>query len=93
MIIRPAHAVDAEAIAAIHNAVIQDTLVTFTTETRTVDSVATDISNRPGQYLVVEQNEQVVGFAAQGPFRGGPGYAHSREHTIHLGSGLIKLAP
>ncbi|MDA7965114.1 GNAT family N-acetyltransferase [Ruegeria sp.] len=82
MIIRPACADDAEAIAAIHNAVIQDTLVTFTTELRTAASVAVDISNR--QYLVAELNGQVIGFATYGPFRGGPGYAHTREHSIHL---------
>ncbi|MES0824646.1 GNAT family N-acetyltransferase [Ruegeria sp. SCP11] len=86
MIVRRAELGDAAAIAAITNAIIRDTLVTFTTDERTVQSIAADIETRGPGFLVAESDGQVQGFATYGPFRTGPGYAHCREHTIQLAS-------
>jgi phosphinothricin acetyltransferase len=86
MIIRPAQASDAASIAAITNAIIRDTLVTFTIDERSVDAIASDIKTRGSAYLVAEKGGQVLGFATYGPFRSGPGYAQCREHTIQLAS-------
>lgn len=84
MNVRLARVGDAAAIAEITNAFIRDTLVTFTTQERSADSIAEDIRARGPGYLVAELDGQVAGFATYGPFRAGPGYAHCREHTIQL---------
>lgn len=77
--IRPATASDAAWIAAIWNAVIADTLVTFTTEPKTEALIADMIVSRP-VFVLPDQG----GFATYGPFRAGPGYAATVEHTILL---------
>lgn len=84
MIVRPALARDATAIAEIANAIIRDTLTTFTTQERSPADVADDIAKRGVAFQVVEQQGRVSGFATYGRFRNGPGYAHSREHSIQL---------
>lgn len=96
MITRQARAEDAQAIADIWNAIIRDTLITFTTVEKTPEQVAGDIAARGPAFRVGEQAGQVVGFATYGPFRSGPGYAHSCEHSIQLapearGQGLGRL--
>lgn len=85
--IRAALAGDAQAIAAIWNRVIRDTLATFTTIEKTVDGLAGDIKAARAEgkpFLVVEEAGEVVGFATYSPFRGGPGYRFTMEHTVHL---------
>lgn len=84
MRVRQAERLDAEAIASITNRIIRETLVTFTTQERSIASIAEDISSRGAGYLVVELDDQVCGFATYAPFRSGPGYARCREHTIQL---------
>ena len=93
MIIRPAQPGDAEAIGAIINALVRDTLVTFTTVEKTTPQLRADIAENAGDYLVAELAGQVVGYACFGAFRSGPGYRYTAEHTIHLaaaaqGSGM-----
>ncbi|NOD34662.1 MULTISPECIES: GNAT family N-acetyltransferase [unclassified Ruegeria] len=84
MKVRPARPADALAIAEIANQIIRETLVTFTTDTRSAESIAEDIRARGPGFLVAEIEGRVVGFATFGPFRSGPGYAHSCEHSIQL---------
>lgn len=84
MSIRQAQVGDAAAIAGITNAIIRDTLVTFTTVERNPEDIAAEIRSRGPGYIVAEHEGQVVGFATYGPFRAGPGYAHCREHSIQL---------
>jgi len=79
--IRAATPQDAPWIAEIWNDVIRDTLITFTTEEKTQDAIADLIANRP--ILVLADRG---GFATYGPFRGGPGYASTVEHTVLLAS-------
>lgn len=78
-VIRHATKHDAEWIAAIWNAVIADTLVTFTTEPKTIEAVSKKISTGP-VFVLPDQ----AGFATYGPFRDGPGYAATMEHSVYL---------
>lgn len=85
MIVRPAHTADAPAICAIWNPLIEDTATTFTTELKTEQGIASDIESRGPAFLVVQEGSAVQGFATYFPFRGGPGYARTKELTINLG--------
>ncbi|MFD0911509.1 GNAT family N-acetyltransferase [Ruegeria arenilitoris] len=84
MIIRPARPRDAAQIAEITNTIIRGTLITFTTTERSPEEIARDIDERGLAFQVAELDGRVVGYATYGSFRSGPGYAHSREHTILL---------
>ncbi|MFZ7090116.1 GNAT family N-acetyltransferase [Primorskyibacter sp. 2E233] len=84
MVIRPAKDRDASQIAAIWNDVIDHTAITFTTERKTCAGIAADIAHRGPLFLVAEQGGQVCGFATAFQFRGGPGYAHTYEHSVQL---------
>ncbi|QEW19221.1 N-acyltransferase YncA [Marinibacterium anthonyi] len=88
MILRPARPGDAGDIARITNQVIADTLVTFTTILRRPEDVAADIAARLPAYLVLDSGGAVEGFATYGPFRGGPGYAATCEHSIQLSQAI-----
>ncbi|WP_341368807.1 N-acetyltransferase family protein [Yoonia sp. BS5-3] len=81
MTIRPATKTDAPQIAAIWNTVIRDTVITFNTVEKSDDEVGSLITQ---DTLVWEAAGQVMGFARFFPFRGGPGYRHTAEHTIML---------
>lgn len=81
---RPARAGDAEAIAAIWNPVIDDTAITFTTLRKTVPGLQADIAERGPAFQVLECDGAVLGFASYFAFRGGPGYAHTKEHSIQI---------
>jgi len=87
MILRAAECRDADAICVITNDVIRNTTITFTTTERSRASVADDISERGPAFVVAEQDGEIVGFVTLGPFRGGPGYAHTQEHSIQLARG------
>ncbi|WP_420568171.1 GNAT family N-acetyltransferase [Thalassovita sp.] len=87
MNIRPASALDAPVIAAIWNPIIRETEVTFNSEEKTVDGLAQDFAAKEAAgkaFLVAEQQGDIMGFATYGQFRGGPGYAHTMEHTVIL---------
>lgn len=84
MIVRQARSGDGGAIAAIVNPVIIETAITFTTTLRTAQTVEADIRDREGAFFVAEEAGRVFGFATYFPFRGGPGYAHTKEHSIVL---------
>lgn len=84
MTLRAARPSDAPAIAALHNRIIRDTAVTFTTQERTPEAVARQIAERIPAFLVAETAGRLAGFTTYGPFRAGPGYAASCEHTVIL---------
>lgn len=84
MRIRAATAADAEASCAIANWVIRETLATFNTTEATPAEVAARIEASQGGYFVAEQAGQVLGHAYRFPFRSGPGYRFTAEHSIHL---------
>lgn len=85
--IRPATPDDCAVIAAIWNPLIRDTLVTFTTVEKTAAGLAVLLGEKAAAghpFLVAVLDGAVLGFATYGPFRAGPGYARTMEHTIIL---------
>ena len=84
MILRAATQADIPAILAIWNPLIRDTAVTFTTEEKTPPSLAAEIAARGDAFVVAEAAGAMLGFATCGPFRPGPGYRHTAEHSVIL---------
>ena len=84
MTIRQAEKRDAPAVAALWNGMIRDTLATFTTELKTAEAMEALIAERAGAFWVAAEAEALQGFVTFGPFRGGPGYVATVEHTIIL---------
>ncbi|MFV1591387.1 GNAT family N-acetyltransferase [Phaeobacter sp. JH20_36] len=84
MIVRAATAADAEAIAAITNQIIRDTLITFTTAEKTGAQVSDEIAEKGAYVQVAEEAGQILGYISLGGFRSGPGYARTAEHAIYL---------
>lgn len=85
--IRAAEARDAEAVAAIWNAVIRDTAITFNAVEKEPDDLVRHFIDKRTEghaFLVVEERREVLGFASYGQFRAGAGYARSFEHTVIL---------
>ncbi|MCC5991531.1 MAG: N-acetyltransferase [Rhodobacteraceae bacterium] len=85
--IRDATADDAEAICAIWNPIIRDSVITFNPDPRNPAEVIGLIAGRHEAghaFLVATLSGQVIGFASYSQFRPGPGYARSVEHTINL---------
>lgn len=86
-LIRKAAPKDAKAICAIWNAVIRDTLVTFTTDEKGPDDMMQVITARGPAFLTAHSADGALeGFATYGRFRAGPGYDFTREHTVMLSS-------
>ena len=83
MILRDATGADAGAIATIWNREIRDGVSTFNTIEKELGALKAAIASE-AVFKVVEDADAVLGFATFGPFRGGPGYVHSMEHTIYL---------
>ena len=81
--IRPAIPEDAQAIAAIWNRVIRETSATFTTAEKDPAALAAAIAEGAPLH-VAEGDGGLLGFVTAFQFRGGPGYAHTFEHSIHL---------
>ena len=81
MRVRPARLDDAPQVTALWNGMIRDTLATFTSQEKTLAGVAALITERQGSFWVIEA-QGVQGFVTYGPFRAGPGYAATVEHTV-----------
>jgi len=85
---RPAEAADLPALMAIWNPLIRDTLVTFTTDQKSLPDMEKMLSEKSAlalPFLVAERQGTVAGFATYGAFRPGPGYRFTAEHSIILG--------
>ena len=80
--IRAARSTNATDIAKLWNWMIRDTLSTFTTEEKPVALIADLIEERPHHFLVSEAQGVFQGFATFGPFRTGPGYRATCEHSV-----------
>ena len=80
---------DAAAVAEIWTHYVRETAATFTTEAKTEASVARLIAGRQaaGHAFIVAVGSTVLGFATYAPFRSGPGYARTMEHTVMLARG------
>ncbi|WP_372573697.1 GNAT family N-acetyltransferase [Ruegeria jejuensis] len=84
MIIRPAAAADAPAVSALVNDMVRGSLTTFTVEERSPGRVAEQIRQDGRRFLIAEEAGAVLGYATYKPFRDGPGYRHTKEHSILL---------
>lgn len=84
MIIRAAGAPDAAQVAELWNSMIRDTLATFTTDEWTETAMAERIAQRQGAFWLAEDAQGLAGFVTFGPFRPGPGYAATVEHSVIL---------
>ena len=87
MIIRPAIARDAAALAKIRAPLVAETTTTFTSILPTADSVADEIAEAKAEgwaYLVAETDGSILGYASYHPFRSGPGYAATKEVSVNL---------
>jgi phosphinothricin acetyltransferase len=85
--IRAAAEADIPAIRTLWNALIRDTLVTFTSTEKTETGLAELLVQKRAAghvFLVVEEAGQVLGFASFGQFRAGDGYARCFEHSVLL---------
>lgn len=82
--IRQATCEDAQAVANIANAMIRDTLVTFSSEEKTAADFEAMIRRLGHRFLVAEGADGVVGYATYDSFRNGTGYRYTQEHSIHL---------
>lgn len=78
--IRPATALDAQALADLWNPWITDTAITFAAAPKTAADVARMIATRPAFFTTDDH----AGFATYGQFRAGNGYATCMEHTVIL---------
>jgi L-amino acid N-acyltransferase len=86
MIVRPAVAADAVAIASLLNAHLATTTIEWTTMPQTAVSILEWLDEHEAA-LVAEEGGEVVGVAAFGWFRDAskrPGYRFTVENTIHV---------
>lgn len=67
---------------------IRETLHTFTTVEKTVVDIRALIETRPQAFWIAEAEAELAGFMTFGPFRAGPGYAHTVEHSILIAAPL-----
>lgn len=86
MQVRPATIDDAAALAAIYNAEVTTTTVTFDLVPRTIEDQRRWLSERSGAHavLVAERDGEVVGFAALSPYRDRPAYSTTVEDSIYV---------
>ena len=82
--IRPALKRDATEVTALWNTMISETDVTFTTDLKVRADVEAMIADPVRSFLVAEHKGAFAGFAMLGPFRSGPGYAQTVEHSVYL---------
>jgi L-amino acid N-acyltransferase YncA len=84
VVVRPARAGDAEAMARIHNQGIAERVATFQTRTRRALEVAQEIA-RGGLVVVAEREGRVVGWASVSPYDDAHDYyATVGEATLYV---------
>jgi L-amino acid N-acyltransferase YncA len=86
-VIRPALASDANALARIYNHYIRTTAITFEeTEVAAPEMAARveELAAASLPWLVLEQDQQVIGYAYASKWRGRCAYRYSVESTVYL---------
>jgi phosphinothricin acetyltransferase len=86
VILRPAAAQDASAIASILNAFLSTTTIEWTDTPKSPESVLVWLDEHE-TVLVAEEHDEIVGVAAFGWFRDAiarPGYRFTVENTVHV---------
>lgn len=97
--IRPANTHDAEFIASIYNHYVSNTTVTFEESPVSIDIMASRIEEVLSfslPWIVIENQEKVVGYAYATRWKGRSAYRYSVESTVYLdrsytGKGYGKL--
>ncbi|HAS11326.1 MAG TPA: GNAT family N-acetyltransferase, partial [Acidimicrobiaceae bacterium] len=86
VLLRPATPADAAATAAIYNAEVTGSRVTFDLVTRTVEEQAAWLRSRSGalEVVVAEVDGEVAGFASLSPYRDRPAYRTTVEDSIYV---------
>lgn len=87
--IRPTTKSDLPALIALWNPLIRETLVTFSSDQKSLpdmDNMLSDKVRHDYAFLTALQDGGPVGFATYGQFRNGNGYGRTMEHTIILGA-------
>ena len=87
MLIRPAKAADAQAIAAIYGYYVRETCVTFACEEPSAGHYADQIAEGRYPFLVAEDAGEIIGFAYAAEFRPKDAYRWDVELTIYLQPG------
>lgn len=85
--IRAARDTDIVQILKIWNREIRETLITFNSAEKTSDDLSSLLKQKAADaqpFLVAEIDDEILGFATYGQFRGGVGYRHTAEHTVVL---------
>ena len=88
--IRPVRPDDHPRLLEIWNPIIRNTLVTFASVEKTLETLRSYIVTRRAagrEMFVAEIGGTVRGFASYDQFRGGDGYVHAMEHTVILEDG------
>jgi phosphinothricin acetyltransferase len=85
-VVRPASAEDACACVAIYRPYVEDTAITFETEVPTVEQMAGRIAAARGshEWLVLEEGDEVLGYAYAHAFNARPAYQWSVETSIYI---------
>jgi L-amino acid N-acyltransferase YncA len=85
MIVRPAQAADAQAIARIYSQGIEERIATFETEPRSTEDMLAYLAEREGRYpvIVAERDGQVVAWAAAGGYRPRACYEGVCEFSVY----------
>jgi L-amino acid N-acyltransferase YncA len=84
--VRDASAADAAACAAIYAPYVTGTAITFELDPPTVDEMAERIAKAQSTHawLVLEDDDQVVGYAYAGPMKPRPAYRWSCEVSVYV---------
>lgn len=89
-IIRPAQSSDIRAITEIYNEAVVGTTASYALEPVTVDDRRTwweRLTAADFPVLVLEEDDDIVGFASYAQFRPLAGYAHTMEHSVYIRAG------
>lgn len=84
--VRPASSEDACACVAIYRPYVQDTVITFETEVPTPGEMAARIvaARETHEWLVLEHDDEVIGYAYAHAFNPRPAYQWSAETSIYI---------
>ena len=86
MLVRLAHATDAEAIRAIYNVEVLESTVTFDLVPRSHDDQREWLAAHSGAHpaVVAVDGEEVVGFGSLSPYKDRPAYSTTVEDSVYV---------
>ena len=86
MLVRLAHATDAEAIRAIYNAEVLESTVTFDIVPRSHDAQREWLVAHSGAHpaVVAVEGDEVIGFGSLSPYKDRPAYSTTVEDSVYV---------